>query len=266
MADPGQLEQVIMNLAINARDAMPGGGQLTIETEAAVLDDGYALSHLNVKPGRYVRLAVADTGTGIPPAVREHLFEPFFTTKAPGKGTGLGLSTVYGIVRNSGGHILVESEEGRGTRFVIYLPQAGAAEAAPSEEARPLAAGGNEAILLVEDEDGVRDLVRLVLQDAGYQVLPARNGAEALELCGRQAAPPDLLLTDLIMPQMSGVELARQMRRRFPGIKVLFMSGHTPEHLAGADFPTDARLIQKPVLPDALKEQVRLALDESTPA
>ncbi|MGH7752710.1 MAG: PAS domain S-box protein, partial [Gemmatimonadales bacterium] len=219
-ADPGQLEQVLMNLAVNARDAMPGGGRLTIETAAVDLDEGYVRRHVGLHAGHYVLLTVADTGMGMSDEVKAHLFEPFFTTKGPGKGTGLGLATVYGIVKQSGGYVAVASEAGQGTTFQIYLPRVEAQGVPATGTAGAIGAPpatGSETILLVEDEDAVRVPARKFLEDHGYRVLEATNGEDALEVLERNHGTPiDLLITDLVMPAMGGKELAERFRRLRP--------------------------------------------------
>jgi two-component system cell cycle sensor histidine kinase/response regulator CckA len=261
-ADPGQIEQVIMNLAINARDAMPSGGKLTIETANADLDHAYARRHAAVLPGPYVMLSVSDNGTGMTAETQSHIFEPFFTTKDQGKGTGLGLSTVYGIVKQSEGYIWVYSEPGWGTTFKIYLPRIVDNADAP-EPPRPIARPrGSETVLLVEDEDGVRDLTREILTMNGYTVIAARHGAEALDVCQRHAGQIELILTDVVMPQMSGHELLERIRPLRPSLKVLYMSGYTDKAvvrhgmLAG-----EIAFLQKPFTPDALARKVREVLD-----
>jgi signal transduction histidine kinase len=262
-ADPSQLEQVVLNLVVNARDAMPGGGQLTLETANVILDDAYAREHPEVQPGPYVRLAVRDTGIGMDAETRAHLFEPFFTTKGPGKGPGKGLAIVYGIVTQSGGQIVVDSTPEQGTTFTIYLPRA---EDCP-EALAPQAVGlglvrGQETILLAEDDDGVREMVREMLQLAGYTVLAAANGSEALRLGGAQQGPIHLLLTDVVMPGMSGRELADRLVQVRPHIKVLFASGYTDEALGQHGVLDPAvTLLQKPFTPDALARKVREVLD-----
>jgi CheY-like chemotaxis protein len=223
---PGQVEQVLLNLAANARDAMPQGGKLTIETANVELDEPYALFHNGVEPGRYVLLAVSDTGTGIEARVLPHIFEPFFTTKREGKGTGLGLSIVYGIVHQSGGHVQVYSEAGKGTTFKIYLPLS-AEEGAPLQAA-PVSAPaepGSGVILLVEDQEPVREMLKKALTIRGYTVLEAAGGEEALGLAGQHRGLVDLLITDVVMPVMSGRELAERLTAERPGMKVLFISG-----------------------------------------
>ena len=226
-ADPGQIEQVVMNLVVNARDAMPGGGKLTIETANVTLDEGYARRHPGVVAGEYVMLAISDTGTGMDQETQSHIFEPFYTTKGQ-KGTGLGLSMVYGIVKQSGGYIWVYSELGHGTTFKVYLPQVGEAEQKPSLQ--PALAGppsGHETILVVEDEPQLRDLTRQFLESHGYTVLVAEHGAAALEVARRHPGPIHLLLTDIIMPVMNGRELAQRMAVFSPKTRILFMSGYT---------------------------------------
>ncbi len=261
-ADPGQIEQVIMNLAVNSRDAMPNGGKLTIETANVSLDEGYAREHVTVKPGEYVMLAVSDTGEGMDPETCSKVFEPFFTTKNEGKGTGLGLSTVYGIVKQSGGYIWVYSERGRGTAFKVYLPRvAEAAERIQTPERERTAPGGNETILLVEDEDGVRALIRQVLHKNGYTVLQAAHGGEALLLCERHKGDIDLLLTDVVLSQMTGRELAHRLAPLRPGMKVLYMSGYTDEAILhhGMLSPGSA-FLQKPFTTEALTQKIREVL------
>ncbi|HEY6060180.1 MAG TPA: PAS domain S-box protein, partial [Gemmatimonadales bacterium] len=228
-ADASQLEQVIMNLAVNARDAMPGGGRITIATINAVLDPELAREHPDVPPGAWVRLTVSDTGEGMTPEVKAHLFEPFFTTKEVGKGTGLGLATVYGIVHQSGGFITVDSEPDCGTRFVIFLPAAEAPEQEPAPAVAEPAAAGSGTVLLVEDEAGVRRLAREVLSRYGYRVLEAGDGNEALRVAGAYEGPIDLLLTDVVMPGMSGAELAERFHALRPEAAVLYASGYADE-------------------------------------
>jgi CheY-like chemotaxis protein len=262
-ADPSQLEQVVMNLAVNARDAMPGGGRLTIETADVELDERYAREHMAVAPGPYVRLAVSDTGSGMTPEVRARIFEPFFTTKERGKGTGLGLSTVYGIVKQSGGYIWVYSEPGVGTTFKIYLPRVSAPCDAAETAAGPRAARGSETVLLVEDEPTVRSLAQKVLERHGYRVLSARNSADAVRLATGRPQPIPLLLTDVVMPGGSGPALAERLRADWPELRVLFMSGYT-EYAAerAALVGPGSGFLEKPFLPDALARKVREMLDD----
>ena len=262
-ADRGQIEQVIMNLAVNARDAMPQGGRLIVETTNIDLDDEYVRRHVGARPGPHVMLAVSDTGSGIPHEIQSQIFEPFFTTKEQGKGTGLGLATVYGIVKQSGGYIEVDSEPGQGTTFRVYLPRLDAEPAPVDRSARPAAAaGGTETILLVEDEEGVRELARDILRASGYTVIEARNGPEALLLCERHQGQLDMLLTDVVMPRMSGRELAERLAPLRPDLSVLYMSGYTDDAVirhgvlgAGTAF------LQKPFTPAALVLRVRETLD-----
>jgi PAS domain S-box-containing protein len=261
--DPAQIEQVVVNLAVNARDAMPDGGHLTIETANVVLDEDYAARHLDVQPGQYVVLAVSDDGIGMGDEVKAHLFEPFFTTKAPGQGTGLGLATVYSIVKGSGGHIWCYSEEGQGTTFKIYLPrvQRAAKPAAPHDELSDLPRG-SETILLVEDDPSVRELAARMLHQQGYTVLAASNGAEALRLAREHRQPLHLLLTDVVMPGLSGRGLVEQLAQVHPGLKTLFMSGYTDDAIVhwGVLEPGIA-FLQKPFGPLALARKVRGVLD-----
>jgi len=264
-ADAGQLEQVIMNLSVNARDAMPEGGRLFIRTGNVDVPHSSRL-HADVRPGSYVRLTVADTGKGMDAEIMIHLFEPFYTSKATGKGTGLGLSTVYGIVKQSGGEIVVESEPGSGATFHIYLPRiVGVQDTAHPAKAPQAVRAGTETILLVEDEPGVRQLVREMLLRLGYTILEAGSGAEALRLFEQHHGGIDLLLTDVIMPQMSGRDLAARLRAAQPTLKVLYMSGYTDDMLAhhGVLEP-DVYLLPKPFAPDELGIKLREVLD--TPA
>jgi len=267
-ADPSQLEQVIMNLTVNARDAMPEGGRLTMETDHLDLDDASALGHGEATPGRYVVLAVTDTGTGMDDATRARLFEPFFTTKEPGRGTGLGLSTVYGIVRQSGGHIWVYSELGRGTTFKICLPSVAdeAGHVAAPVEAAGGGARGAETVLLVEDAPRVREVVREILEMNGYRVIEARHGQEAIELSQQHKGPIQLMVTDVVMPQMSGRELAQHFARVRPAMRVLFMSGYTDSAIVRhGELEAGTAFLSKPFTPDALAAKVREVLDAPLP-
>jgi two-component system cell cycle sensor histidine kinase/response regulator CckA len=266
-ADPIQIEQLLINLAVNARDAMPQGGKLTIESTNAILDEDRTPMCMDIAPGSYiVVLAVSDTGMGIPPEVQEHLFEPFFTTKEPGKGTGLGLATCYGIVKQHGGEIAFSSEVGQGTTFKIYLPRIVEdldTHARHPEEHELL--HGRERILLVEDESAVRELAARVLRGRGYTILEARNGEEALQLMQTNDAEPiQLLLTDVIMPRMGGRALAERLATMYPGLKVLFISGYNDQLTSQNSWLEQGKaLLQKPFLPAVLARKVREVLDTS---
>ncbi|HLA10184.1 MAG TPA: ATP-binding protein [Pyrinomonadaceae bacterium] len=260
-ADPGQIEQVIMNLAVNARDAMPAGGKTTIETANTYLDETYAQHHVAVIPGPFVMLAVSDTGVGMDEETKEHIFEPFFTTKALGKGTGLGLSTVYGIVKQSGGNIWVYSEIGKGSTFKVYLPRVDEMAKAYKQMPPSTSPGGTETILLVEDAEMVRKLTLEVLCTIGYRVLEAASGSEALQISESTEEPIDLLLTDVVMPEMSGKELANHLLSLRPEMKVLFMSGYTDDTIVYHGLlDKGLNFIEKPFAPDALARTVREVL------
>jgi PAS domain S-box-containing protein len=263
-ADEGQMEQVLMNLVVNARDAMPQGGKLTIETSNVDIDEEYATGHAAVKPGPYIQLSVTDTGCGMDAATRARIFEPFFTTKEPGKGTGLGLSTVYGIVTQCGGHVWVYSEPGKGTSFKVYLPRATDAMAAATTRRRiPRLARGTETILVVEDEDAVRKVAVRTLGAAGYTVLSAANGAEALLTHAQHVGDIQLLLTDVVMPRMSGRELAQELCGLRPTLKVLYMSGYTDDAiLHHGVLDPGTHFLGKPFSADGLTGKVREVLDE----
>ena len=263
-ADPGQIEQVIVNLVVNSRDAMPQGGRLTIETANVDLDEAYARRHVSVPAGRYVILAVSDSGSGMDEQTRSRVFEPFFTTKEPGKGTGLGLATVYGIVKQSGGDIRLYSEVGTGTTFKIYLPRVAEMVSLPdpATSVSATAPRGDETVLLVEDEPEVRDLAREILEGSGYTVLQACDALEAVFIAERHAGPIHLLLTDVIMPRQSGRALVERLRPLRPEMQVLYMSGYTNEAIVrhGVLDP-DTLFIQKPFSPAALGHKVRAAID-----
>ena len=263
-ADPGQIEQVLVNLVVNARDAMPDGGKLTVETANVDADEELVARHEGLTPGRYVMLAVHDTGHGMDAETRSRLFEPFFTTKEQGKGTGLGLATVYGIVKQSGGYVVAESEPGKGTTFKVFLQrlEAGVDEAEPLVRVEPEPPSGTETVLLVEDEEVVRNLVREILERNGYAVLEARNGAEALALGQKSAQPIHLLVTDVVMPKMSGRELAERLVAIHPETRVLYMSGYTDGAIGQQGvLDPQTELLQKPFSFDDLAQKVRKVLD-----
>jgi PAS domain S-box-containing protein len=261
-ADAGQIEQVVMNLAVNSRDAMPAGGKLTIETANVPLDQEYARHHIAIVPGDYVMVAVSDTGMGMDEETRNRLFEPFFTTKGPGKGTGLGLSTVYGIVKQSGGNIWVYSEPGRGSTFKIYFPRSSGTAVESGAKVKPTTTRGTETVLLTEDEDGVRQLASKVLRGLGYVVLEARSGREAVSVTEAFTGNIHLLLTDVVMPEFSGSELAQRIGVMRPGIKVLYMSGYTNEAIIHHGvLASNIAYLQKPFTPDVLARKVREVLE-----
>jgi len=262
-ADQSQMEQILLNLAVNARDAMPKGGTLTIETATVDLDESYVRQHASIRPGPYVILAVSDTGLGMDAETQAHCFEPFFTTKEQGRGTGLGLATVYGVVKQSGGWIWVYSEPGQGTTFKIYLPLV-QEHSEPSKQVKGRGAvpRGTETILVAEDQDGIRELARDFLESCGYKVLVAKDGAEALELAGRHKGPIDLLLTDVVMPRVNGPELAQRLAVARPTMKTLYMSGYTERATAHHDvLASDAVSLEKPFSLHRLAGKVREALD-----
>jgi two-component system cell cycle sensor histidine kinase/response regulator CckA len=263
-ADPSHIEQVILNMVVNARDAMPTGGKLTIETADVTLDDDYARNHVPSKAGRYVMMAISDNGAGMDRETQARIFEPFFTTKGQGKGTGLGLSTVFGIVQQSGGNIWVYSEPGRGTTFKIYLPWVEAGVSLPAQAAvAPTTLRGTETILLVEDEGQVRTIVMSILRKQGYHVIPAQHAGEALLLCEGRSGTIDLLLTDVVMPQMSGPELAKRLLASRPEMKVLCMSGYTDDSIVRHGvLESGVAFLQKPVTPGSLARKVREVLDQ----
>ncbi|MGH2944645.1 MAG: ATP-binding protein, partial [Solirubrobacteraceae bacterium] len=261
-ADRSQMEQVIVNLAVNARDAMPSGGTLTIETRELTLDERYASEHLEVEVGHYVCLTVTDTGTGIDPEIAAHLFEPFYTSKEMGRGTGLGLATVHGIVTQSSGHVRVYSEPGLGAAFKVYLPTSTDA-AAPTQAPAADEPAGSETVLLCEDEDPVRRLMERILTRSGYTVLSAATPHEALEFARAQPDDIDVLVSDVIMPGLSGPELAKRLREQLPSLRTLFVSGYTAETARGrGNLPAGSALLEKPFNRGALLRMLRDLLDE----
>ena len=265
VADPGQLEQILVNLIVNARDAMPQGGRITIETRNVELDDHYTSEHAPVVPGRYVMLAVGDTGIGMSSDTKEHAFDPFFTTKEAGKGTGLGLATVYGIVKQSGGYVWIYSEEGLGTTVKLYFPEVSAAAAFTTSEQRPASSEkrrGSETILLVEDEDAVRGLASRILEKQGYRVIAAQHGREAMDIASKEEGHIHLVLTDVVMPGMNGRGLVERLSGIRPRIKSLYMSGYTDDDIIRRGFIEPSKsFLQKPFTSDALLLTVRKVLD-----
>jgi PAS domain S-box-containing protein len=263
--DPGQFEQVILNLVVNARDAMPGGGELILETSNVTLTQDYVYQHSGMTPGQYVMLAVSDTGIGMTKEVKAHLFEPFFTTKGTSSGTGMGLSSAYGIIRQSNGYVLVYSETGHGTTFKIYLPRTEEeVEALPRPEEQKSLAGGNETILLVEEEPLVRGFAARVLRKQGYHLLEASNGSEALRIAEKRVGEDiHLILTDVVMPEMIGRELAERLHSLFPKMKVLYMSGYTNSAIVHHGLLEEGmNYIQKPFTLEGLTRKVREVLDQ----
>jgi two-component system cell cycle sensor histidine kinase/response regulator CckA len=266
-ADPGQLEQVIVNLAVNARDAMPTGGRLLIETANVELHESYTKSHPEVTPGLYVMIAVSDTGTGMDRETAQRIFEPFFTTKEVGKGTGLGLSTAYGVMRQSGGHILVYSEKGQGTSVKLYLPRVFAIPETMPAALRDPDIHGTETVLVVEDDDAVRSLCRRTLERSGYHVLQAESGEQAIVLCSAHAGPIHVVLTDVIMSRMTGRDLADALAERRPEARVVFMSGYTTDAVLRHGVIADrTNYLEKPFTPAALLWKVRDVLDKTRAA
>jgi PAS domain S-box-containing protein len=266
--DPTQFEQAIVNLAVNARDAMPQGGWLRLETRNVELNQAFAASHPDVRSGRYAQVTVSDSGHGMDAATVARIFDPFFTTKPVGKGTGLGLAMVYGFLKQSGGHVEVESGLGRGTTFRLYVPLVSgqSVEAPARRSVLPESAGGAETILLVEDEDAVRRLCLRVLSASGYNMLEARNGEEAIDLMARIPTKLDLLVTDLVMPRMGGRQLAAKLREASPNLRILFLSGYTEDVPPKSELDHSVGFLQKPFAPPALAKKVRELLDESSPA
>jgi two-component system, cell cycle sensor histidine kinase and response regulator CckA len=261
-ADAGQLEQVLMNLVVNAKDAMPNGGRLTIQTQSIELDESHRRGQTFIRPGIYVMLSVSDTGMGMDKETQSRIFEPFFTTKEKGKGTGLGLSTVYGIVKQSGGYVMVQSEEGRGSTFHIYLPRV--EESTTENHIAPVAsaaAGGTETILLVEDEESVRHLVRDTLVAKGYRVIEAENGEAGLAAAANHAGKIDLVITDVVMPGLGGRELVQQLGKTRPETRVLYLSGYTEDAIISeGSIESGTAFLQKPFTLQNLSKKVREVL------
>ncbi len=266
VADPGQLEQILVNLVVNARDAMPQGGRISVETQNVELDETYTSEHAPVVPGRYVMLAVGDTGVGMSRDTREHAFDPFFTTKEAGKGTGLGLATVYGIVKQSGGYVWIYSEPGHGTTLKLYFPEVSSAAAFKTGEYKIVPkphARGSETILLVEDEEAVRGLTSRILEKQGYRVIPAQHGREAMDIATKEEGHIDLVLTDIVMPGMNGRGLVERLAGIRPRIKSLYMSGYTDDDIVRRGFIEPSKsFLQKPFTSEALLQTVRKVLDE----
>jgi CheY-like chemotaxis protein len=264
-ADTGQIEQVVLNLAVNACDAMPQGGKLTIETKNVFVDEEYARTRPTVPRGNYAVLSVTDTGHGMDAETQARMFEPFFTTKENGKGTGLGLATVYGVVKQSEGFIWVETAPGRGSRFEVYLPQVRQATAEPvrAEKTKGALTRASETVLLAEDEDAVRELACEFLSAAGYRVFAAENGEKALKIAETLSQPIHLLVTDVVMPRMRGTELARKLKHLQPNMKVIYMSGYLGEE-GSEEFVEDSEYLQKPFSRDSLLHRAGVILNESS--
>ena len=266
-ADPGQLEQVLLNLTVNASDAMPVGGTLTIETQNTIVDKEYARTSPSVEPGAYVVVSVSDTGQGMDAATKARIFEPFFTTKEPGRGTGLGLATVYGVVKQSGGFIWVESHPGRGTRFEIYLPRTNELMESPQTARETNGCNGRpKTVLVVEDESEVRELASEFLRTAGYDVLTAQDGTEALETAERLGGSIQVVLTDVVMPKMRGPALAKQLKALLPRVKIVYMTGYLEQNGSGAEFLQDAFFLQKPFSRESMVRKIGEALKRERPA
>jgi CheY-like chemotaxis protein len=261
-ADVSMMEQVVLNLAVNARDAMPRGGQLTIKLEVVDVDKAHVIEHPEARTGRYARLTTMDTGSGIAPEHLRRIFEPFFTTKEVGEGTGLGLSVVYGIVKQSNGYITVHSEPGRGAEFRICLPSVlETPEPVLATEAAPEELRGEETILVAEDEPALRDVIRETLEDAGYQVLVGRDVDEAVQIASEHKGPLNLLLTDVVMPDLSGFQLAQRLQSLHPQVKVLYMSGYLDPRISNSAPLSEADFLQKPFTKRMLLQRLREVLE-----
>jgi CheY-like chemotaxis protein len=261
-ADPVQLEQVLMNFVVNARDAMPRGGRLHVGTANVTIEESDAHTRPRIPPGTYVRLAVTDTGVGMDEATRARIFEPFFTTKPPGRGTGLGLATVYGIVAQSGGHITVDTKPGLGSSFRVFLPRTWEAPTEKrSERPDSVAYSGGETILLVEDEPAVRTLIHHVLRAQGYAILETKDGLEARRLARDHAGMIDLLVADVVLPERGGIELAIELKAQRPQLRTLFISGHTSDAVERHGTDSGSEFLQKPFTPTTLARKVRAILD-----
>jgi CheY-like chemotaxis protein len=260
--DPGQLDQILMNLVVNARDAMPDGGRITIETSNVVFDEAYAVEHFAVSPGEFVLLAVSDTGVGMDSETRQHVFEPFFTTKELGRGTGLGLATIYGIVQQAGGHIWLYSEPGRGSTFKLYFPRVDGEAVVPAAVPAAVEAASRGTVLLAEDEETVRTMTHMVLRRAGWTVIEVASGNEALQLLESMIEPIDAIVSDVVMPGVSGILLAERVMDRYPGVRVVLLSGYTAETLdLERVVARGARFVAKPLSGRQLLE----ALDAGAP-
>jgi CheY-like chemotaxis protein len=266
-ADAGQLEQVLMNLVVNAKDAMPGGGKIMIRTSNIELDNSYRREHTYIQPGPYIMLSVSDTGCGMDKETQSRIFEPFFTTKEKGKGTGLGLSTVYGIIKQSGGYIFAQSEVGHGTTFRIFLPRVDEPADCNNIIRRARAdTRGSETVLLVEDEESVRHLVRDTLQSRGYTVIDAGDGEEALLIVSKQSGAIHLMITDVVMPGINGQELAKEILKTHPATKVLFLSGYAEDTIRQQALPPGTAFLQKPFTLQTLLRKTREVLGDSSGA
>jgi CheY-like chemotaxis protein len=265
--DPSQIQQILINLVVNARDALPQGGKVVIETANVELDEEYAGRHIEVQPGRYVMLAVSDNGSGIDEQTKARIFEPFFTTKQEGKGTGLGLSTVYGIVRQSGGHINVESALGEGTRFRMYLPPTAATELTVEDETPPMQTevlAGTETVLVVEDDPALRRLISVSLEKRGYTILAAEDGTEAIRILESNPGKIDLVVSDIMMPKLNGLELRKKAILLRPEMRFLLISGYAEDTIGEtAHLPQDAGYLEKPFLPIELARKIRALLNDS---